>query len=318
MIISGGSCCSASAIDQRAHPADRPLLPLAGAGLRAAARSAIVLSGGGSDGSRGIRDIHEAGGLVIVPDAETRAVRGHAAGGAAVERRRLVPASPRRCRTCSMRHAARSGAPLAIDRASARRRAGARWTTSCSCCASEFGIDFTHYKPTTVTRRIERRAGADQPAATSTSYVKLLADRARRARRALPRSADRRDPLLPRPGGVRDPARQRCCPAILQRVPPDEEIRVWVRRLRHRRGGLLARDPAARAARGGAAARSTAIFATDVHRARSTSPRPALYDEDALREVTPERRERYFVKRRRRATGSSRSCGRWSCSRSTT
>src|SRR6187431_120041 len=32
---------------------------------------AIVLSGGGSDGSRGIRDVHDAGGLVIVQSAET-------------------------------------------------------------------------------------------------------------------------------------------------------------------------------------------------------------------------------------------------------
>src|SRR3954463_13610559 len=32
---------------------------------------AIVLSGGGSDGSRGIRAIHEAGGLVIVQDVES-------------------------------------------------------------------------------------------------------------------------------------------------------------------------------------------------------------------------------------------------------
>ena len=32
---------------------------------------AIVLSGGGSDGSRGIRDIHEAGGLVIVQDVDS-------------------------------------------------------------------------------------------------------------------------------------------------------------------------------------------------------------------------------------------------------
>src|SRR5687767_8485342 len=32
---------------------------------------AIVLSGGGSDGSRGIRAVHEAGGLVLLQDAET-------------------------------------------------------------------------------------------------------------------------------------------------------------------------------------------------------------------------------------------------------
>jgi two-component system CheB/CheR fusion protein len=32
---------------------------------------AIVLSGSGSDGSRGVKDVHEAGGLVIVQDTET-------------------------------------------------------------------------------------------------------------------------------------------------------------------------------------------------------------------------------------------------------
>src|SRR6266508_2389145 len=37
---------------------------------------AIVLSGGGSDGSRGIRDVHEAGGLVIVQDVDSAQFNG--------------------------------------------------------------------------------------------------------------------------------------------------------------------------------------------------------------------------------------------------
>jgi two-component system CheB/CheR fusion protein len=37
---------------------------------------AVVLSGTGSDGSRGVKDIHEAGGLVIVQDPETAAFDG--------------------------------------------------------------------------------------------------------------------------------------------------------------------------------------------------------------------------------------------------
>jgi two-component system, chemotaxis family, CheB/CheR fusion protein len=48
--------------------ADRSLLPLAGPG-RGRPGIGVILSGTGSDGSRGIRDIHNAGGLVI---AETR------------------------------------------------------------------------------------------------------------------------------------------------------------------------------------------------------------------------------------------------------
>ena len=67
---------------------DRRLLPLAGAGLRARARSAVVLSGGGSDGSRGIRDVHEAGGLVIVQDPQTAQFDGMPRAAARGRRRR--------------------------------------------------------------------------------------------------------------------------------------------------------------------------------------------------------------------------------------
>ena len=49
---------------------------------------AIVLSGAGSDGSRGIREIHEAGGLVICQTPETARISRHAAVGAAIERGR--------------------------------------------------------------------------------------------------------------------------------------------------------------------------------------------------------------------------------------
>ena len=50
---------------------------------------AIVLSGGGSDGSRGIRDVHEAGGLVLVQDAESAQFDGMPRDRARRRRRRL-------------------------------------------------------------------------------------------------------------------------------------------------------------------------------------------------------------------------------------
>src|SRR5580698_9307882 len=69
MIISGGRLLLSDRAQQKelTLPIDVFFRSLAtDCGSRAVA---IVLSGGGSDGSRGIRDIREAGGLVIVQDA---------------------------------------------------------------------------------------------------------------------------------------------------------------------------------------------------------------------------------------------------------
>ena len=71
MIISGGRLLLSEQDRQqeRTLPIDVFFRSLAqDCGPRAVA---IVLSGGGSDGSRGIRDVHEAGGLVIVQDVDS-------------------------------------------------------------------------------------------------------------------------------------------------------------------------------------------------------------------------------------------------------
>ena len=82
------------------------------AGARAVA---VVLSGGGSDGSRGIRDVHEAGGPGRRAGRRERAVRRDAAdGGATAGRGRLGAAA--------VRHAA--GPPGARGRPRGQRRSG--------------------------------------------------------------------------------------------------------------------------------------------------------------------------------------------------
>src|SRR5262249_47735975 len=71
MIVSGGRLLLTDMDDTRgfSFPIDRSFGSLAHDGGRRAV--AIVLSGAGSDGSRGIREIHDAGGLVLceVPEA---------------------------------------------------------------------------------------------------------------------------------------------------------------------------------------------------------------------------------------------------------
>ena len=113
---------------------------------------AVVLSGGGSDGSRGIRDVHEAGGLVVVQDVESAQFDGmpktaRDAGVAdCVLPPQEMPGVLDRAREPG-RHAARE----------AQRSRAQGMSAVYRMLEDEFGIDFTHYKPSTVTRRIERR-----------------------------------------------------------------------------------------------------------------------------------------------------------------
>ena len=108
----------------------------------------------------------------------------------------------------------------------------------------EFGIDFTHYKPSTVTRRIERRlALARSP--DIEEYVRRLKSERERARRALSRSADRVTRFF-RDEEAFEVLEEQVLPELLQREPRDAPLRVVGRRLRDRRRGLLARDPARR------------------------------------------------------------------------
>ena len=113
---------------------------------------AIVLSGGGSDGSRGIRDIHEAGGLVIVQDGDSAQFDGmpRTARDAGVAQWVLSPAEMPRVLLQYAAGQASKAPPVGVGEPNGIN-------TVYRMLQDEYGIDFTHYKPSTVTRRIERR-----------------------------------------------------------------------------------------------------------------------------------------------------------------
>ncbi|HEX6962042.1 MAG TPA: chemotaxis protein CheB, partial [Lacipirellula sp.] len=118
---------------------------------------AVVLSGTGSDGSRGIRDVHEVGGLVIAQSEETAKFDG-------------MPKSAKDTGVVDL-----VLAPEEMPQAIIQHLKHTRYEKSCSYLPSleedprgglgtifrllreEYGIDFSHYKPNTVTRRIDRR-----------------------------------------------------------------------------------------------------------------------------------------------------------------
>jgi two-component system CheB/CheR fusion protein len=291
MIISGGKLLLSDKEDKRAFslPIDHFFRSLAhDMGRRSVG---VILSGAGSDGSRGIREIHEAGGLVLCQTPETARFQSMplAAQQSNVVDRFLKPDEIPH----ALQDYSRDPARLVDDQERAAPR-GAAMDDILHLLRAQYGIDFAHYKPSTVTRRIERRLTMTNQIDLGT-YAKLLA--------ADPDELNvlYKDLLIGVTRFFRDPEAFECLqnkviPAILQRVPANEEIRVWsaacatgeevysLAILLHEQLEAARRPLNAR------------IFATDVHRTSLDTASAGLYDEEALAEVTPERRARYFVK----------------------
>lgn len=257
---------------------------------RGAESIAIVLSGGGSDGSRGIRHVREAGGLVLAQDLESAQFDGmpRAATETGVVHQTLPPQDmPRallehaRCRSTSV--------PGGIEDQRAQPRG---LDAVYRLLETEFGIDFNHYKPSTVTRRIERRLALAQ----SLNIDEYLA-RLRSERDEL--DALYRDLLIGVTRFFRDPdafdlLERRILPDLLMREPRGAPVRLWV-------AGCATGEEAYSLAilvqelMAIYGERPVKIFATDVHRGSLERAAIAAYDEEAVANVSSERLARYFT-----------------------
>jgi two-component system CheB/CheR fusion protein len=256
---------------------------------------AIVLSGGGSDGSRGIRDVHEAGGLVLVQDVESAQFDGmpRTARDAGVADRVLAPQDMPRV---LLEHAAKGprlgggGMRPPAESDPGHDPLGPVYRM----LEDEFGIDFNHYKPSTVTRRIERRI---QLALASDlgEYVGRL----QRERGEL--DLLYRDLLIGVTRFFRNEEafavlEERVLPGIFEREPREAPVRVWIAGCATGEEAyslaILLHEASARYGD-----RPVKIFASDVHRGSLELAARASYDAEAVANVSPERLQRYFVQR---------------------
>ncbi|MFZ5896406.1 MAG: chemotaxis protein CheB [Myxococcota bacterium] len=250
---------------------------------------AVVLSGGGSDGSRGIRAVHEAGGLVVVQDVESAQFDGmpktaREAGVADY----VVP--PQDMPGVLFEHTHRVG--TSGDGGTAAEHG---MQAVYGMLEQEFGIDFTHYKPSTVTRRIERRLQLAQVDDIDTYVEKLRGEH---------KELDSlyRDLLI---GVTRffrneeafDVLEKEVLPELLRNGPQDAPFRVWVPGCATGEEvyslAILLHELTQESGR------PFKIFASDVHRGSLEQATRALYEEDAIGNVSPERLKRYFLPRGR-------------------
>lgn len=260
------------------------------AGSRAVA---VILSGTGSDGSRGIRSVHDAGGLVIAQSEASARFDGMPRSAVETGVVDLVLA-PDAIPDAILRHIRHPDArPHPDSEEDALVRQGGMAAVH-QLLRDEYGIDFTHYKPNTVGRRIQRRLemnrDLDLPA-----YVERLREDPSEL------NALYRDLLIGVTKFFRDQDAytrldQEILPQLIATKPRDEELRVWV-------AGCATGEEAYSLAilihehlRAAGRAANAKIFATDVHRASLEFASAGVYREEHLSEVSPVRLERFFSK----------------------
>ena len=290
MIISGGRLLlSEQERDQeRTLPIDVFFRSLAqDCGERAAA---VVLSGSGSDGSRGVQDVHRAGGYVLVQDMTSAQFDGMprmAVDSGVAD----AVAAPQEMPRLLAEHAA--GRTKMQESATDRAPDGTGVGAVYRMLQEEFGIDFTHYKPSTVTRRIERRLALARSQDID-EYVRRL----KSERDEL--DVLYRDLLIEVTRFFRDDQAFRVLetqvlPELLRREPRDAPLRFWI-------AGCATGEEAYSLAillqelMPSVGERPVKIFATDVHRGSLDQATRGLYGPEAVAGVAPERLARYFVK----------------------
>lgn len=257
----------------------------------------IILSGSGSDGSRGVVEIARAGGLVICESPLTAKFDGmplsaQATGTVDV----IVP--PEQIGATLVKH---RNNPLVIkeERGSGPAREGRVAPQGIEAIyelfRDEYDLDFSNYKDTTVLRRINRRLSLSE-----TKNVDEYVERLRTDRSEL--NALYEDLLIGvtqffRDKDAFDCLSQTLLPRMIADRDPSRTIRAWV-------AGCATGEEAYSVAILLHEAMEYArrpiqlkIFATDVHKSSLDFASRGIYHSDAIRHVSAARLQRFFVRK---------------------
>ncbi len=249
---------------------------------------AVVLSGSGSDGSRGVQEVSRAGGVVFCESPDTAQFNSMplSAMRTGVVDQVLAPEEIGESLGALSRSLPPAAEPPAEDEGV---------DAILRLLRDEYGIDFSHYKASTVTRRIERRLALNRSLDVEAYLHQLRSD---------PRELNSlyEDLLIGVTRFFRDEQsfqvlEERIIPEIVDRTKADDQIRVWVP------GCATGEEPysiaillhEALAARGRPV--NVKILATDVHKASLEVASAGVYSEQQIAGIDRERRDRFFTLR---------------------
>ncbi|QEL20510.1 CheR family methyltransferase [Limnoglobus roseus] len=272
------------------HPIDYLFRSLALAyGPRAVA---VVLSGGGTDGTHGIGDIREAGGLTFAQSVDTAGQTGMPASAAAAGVDAVL--SPEGIADALVRLGGGPEAPAEPGADGAEPLPdGNALAPLFAVLRERTGVDFGQYKQNTIRRRVTRRIALQRFAGVDALVRAVRDDPAELAALA-------RDLLIGvtrffRDPGVFDRFRAEAIPPLLRDRVDDTPLRVWVP------GCSTGEEAYSLAivlveAFEGAAEVPVKILATDVNEAALARARAGVYPENIAEDVSPDRLRRHFRK----------------------
>jgi two-component system, chemotaxis family, CheB/CheR fusion protein len=256
----------------------------------------VILSGTASDGVKGIKDIKEAGGITFAQDEASAKYTGmpQSAVAAGCVDYVLPPGLIAQELARLAHHPFGHPVPPPPVRELSLEDEGMEFNRILALLKIETGVDFTHYKHSTIKRRILRRQALDRVESLA-DYVAFLEAHRPEIKKLY------EDILINVTGFFREPEafeglKNLVFPAITRERSPDDPIRIWV-------PGCSSGEEAYSIAisllefLGDRSANfPVQIFATDVDGQVINQARAGFYPEAALADVSPERLRRFFIK----------------------
>jgi two-component system, chemotaxis family, CheB/CheR fusion protein len=251
---------------------------------------AVILSGSGSDGSRGVQEISKAGGVVFCESPDTAQFNGMPLSTMRTGTVEQVLPPEEIALAIAALGRTQEGHP-SEPRPSSDEERGV--DAIVRLLRDEYAIDFSHYKASTVVRRIERRLALNRSLDID-MYVEQL--------RGDPRelSSLYEDLLIGVTRFFRDDdafatLEQRIIPELLDRVPPDEQIRVWVPGCATGQEAYSIAILLHEALTARRRPINVKILATDVHKASLEVAGAGIYSEEQVAGIGHDRFERFFT-----------------------
>ena len=254
---------------------------------------AVILSGTGSDGTNGIKTIKEKGGLTIVQTPESAKFDGMPKS--AISTGLVDYVLPPKDIAGEILHYSKYRTIMEPEEANVLFTDEESFTHIYAVLKKVRGIDFTHYKRTTVLRRIERRMVVTHSVSLA-EYAKYLDDNPEEVNVLV------KEILIGVTNFFRDPPffeklKQRALYPIVQNAEEGEPIRVWS-------AGCSTGEEAYSLAilfqeilEELHVKRDIKIFATDIDVQAIEQAGKGVFSESIIDDVTPERLAKYFIKR---------------------
>ena len=253
----------------------------------------VVLSGTGSDGTRGIRTIKEAGGVAMAQSEETARFNGMPNSAAATGIIDFI--LPPEQLAAEVLGFSRGVVALTDEQGSPERGNTDYLSKIFMLIKRKTGVDLSYYKENTIIRRIERRMGITRIDELP-QYVHFLEDNAQEIHTLF------KEILIGVTRFFRDPEAfevlgDSVLPEIFRRKPEGEDIRVWVPGCSTGEEAYSLAILFAEFAEAQGYGNEVKIFATDIDKDAIEFASFGLYPESVAADMTPGRISRFFTRK---------------------